>query len=407
MAVPPCQIKCSTLGTSGEEPGHTHGNAGRTSPASPVDPSYPDFTHILVGRNSDFQMMMVSEDESWMSLTLEEAKRGTGLTSPNPPVGAVIVKEGRELARGWHQGAGLPHAERDALGKITASEARGATVYVTLEPCSTKGRTGACCDALMEAGVARVVYGARDPNRNHQGRADEILKKVGIEVISGILEKECRHLIRGFSMVQESGRPWVIAKTAISLDGRITRPPGEGQWLSGPMAREEVQLLRADSDAIITSGKTLRADNPALTLRHTGISAAKKQPWRVVVTERRIEQSEYRIFQDEHQDRTLLFPGRSKYEVLRTLASDYDVSTVLLEAGGFLLGAFQDEGLIDEWVIYLTPMVMGGPRVGLGGTGSQTLEDRLSLENVVIHRVGSDLCARGLVKRDGPFALER
>jgi len=179
-----------------------------------------------------------------MRIALEEGKRGIGLTAPNPPVGAVLVKDGRELARGWHRRVGEAHAEREALAKLSTGEAEGATAYVTLEPCSTEGRTGACVDALIQAGVKRVVYGARDPNPDHQGGADARLREAGIEVESGILEGECVHLIRGFQMVQTEQRPWVIAKTAMSLDGRITRREGEGQWLTGVEAREQVQLLR-------------------------------------------------------------------------------------------------------------------------------------------------------------------
>lgn len=177
--------------------------------------------------------MKISENEKWIRVALGEGRRGIGLTAPNPPVGAVVVKDGVEIARGWHHKVGSPHAEKDALSKVKEDEARGATVYVTLEPCSTHGRTGACTEALISAGVSKVVYGTCDPNPLHSGEADKILEAAGIRVVTGILEEECQDLIRGFSTVQTLGRPWLIAKTAMSLDGRITRPKGEGQWLSG------------------------------------------------------------------------------------------------------------------------------------------------------------------------------
>ena len=351
--------------------------------------------------------MKISEDEKWIQVALGEGRRGIGLTAPNPPVGAVVIKDGVEIARGWHHKVGSPHAEKDALSKLKDDEARGATVYVTLEPCSTHGRTGACTEALISAGVSKVVYGACDPNPSHSRKAGKILEAAGIRVVTGILEEKCQELIRGFSTVQTLGRPWLIAKTAMSLDGRITRPKGEGQWLSGAGAREEVQLLRTEADAILTSGETVRRDNPALTLRGAGISSEKTQPWRVVMTQQGFDQKDFQIFKDEWKERTLIFQNQPKYEVLRNLAEQHGVNTVLLETGGSLLGSFLDEGLIDEWVIYLTPLVTGGPSVAVGGEGRETLEERLHLKNVRIHRAGRDICARGIVDRESLKPLER
>ena len=345
---------------------------------------------------------MSTDDLHWMTLALEEAKQGIGLVSPNPAVGAVIVRDGKELARGWHQKYGTHHAERDALSKV--ENVKGATIYVTLEPCSSHGNTGACTDALIAAGISRVVYAICDPNPDHAGRADEVLRAAGIEVSSGILEEECRHLIRGFAMVQTEGRPWVIAKTAMSLDGKITRPPGESQWLTGPEAREDVQLLRAEVDAIITSGATVRQDDPALTLRSSAISPNKEQPLRVVLTRSEIDQSAYRIFNDGHPTR--LFQNIPISEVLRTLAAE-GMNTVLLESGGDLMGAFLDEGLIDEFVIYYAPIITGGLTPAIGGKGAASLEERFALKDTTLEKVGPDLRMRGIVDRKGPKALER
>ena len=351
--------------------------------------------------------MKISENEKWIRIALGEGRKGIGLTPPNPPVGAVVVKDGVEIARGWHHKVGSPHAEKDALSKLKEDEVRGATVYVTLEPCSTHGCTGACTEALISAGVSKVVYGACDPNPSHSGEADKILEAAGIRVVTGILEEECQDLIRGFSTVQTLGRPWLIAKTAMSLDGRITRRKGEGQWLSGTEAREEVQELRSEADAILTSGETVRRDDPALTLRGAGISSEKTQPWRVVMTQQGFDKKDFQIFEDEWKERTLIFKNQNKYDVLHTLAEQHGVNTVLLEIGGSLLGSFLDEGLVDEWVIYLTPLVTGGPSVAVGGQGSETLEARLNLKNVRIHQVGRDICARGIVDRKNLQPLER
>ncbi|MDB4812544.1 bifunctional diaminohydroxyphosphoribosylaminopyrimidine deaminase/5-amino-6-(5-phosphoribosylamino)uracil reductase RibD [Akkermansiaceae bacterium] len=351
--------------------------------------------------------MKISENEKWIRIALGEGRKGIGLTAPNPPVGAVVVKDGVEIARGWHHKVGSPHAEKDALSKLKEDEVRGATVYVTLEPCSTHGCTGACTEALISAGVSKVVYGACDPNPSHSGEADKILEAAGIRVVTGILEEECQDLIRGFSTVQTLARPWLIAKTAMSLDGRITRRKGEGQWLSGTEAREEVQELRSEADAILTSGETVRRDDPALTLRGAGISSEKTQPWRVVMTQQGFDKKDFQIFEDEWKERTLIFKNQNKYDVLHTLAEQHGVNTVLLEIGGSLLGSFLDEGLVDEWVIYLTPLVTGGPSVAVGGQGSETLEARLNLKNVRIHQVGRDICARGIVDRKNLQHLER
>ncbi|MGC6583066.1 MAG: bifunctional diaminohydroxyphosphoribosylaminopyrimidine deaminase/5-amino-6-(5-phosphoribosylamino)uracil reductase RibD [Akkermansiaceae bacterium] len=346
------------------------------------------------------------EDEKWMEEALREARKGIGLTSPNPPVGAVIVRGGRKLAGGWHRKAGTDHAERDALAKLASGEARGATIYVTLEPCSTIGRTGSCTAALIEAGVGRVVYATDDPNPDHVGGARERLASAGIEVSTGVLKNEARKLIRGFAMVQTERRPWVIAKTAISLDGRITRPPGEGRWLTSKEAREQVHFLRFECDAIITSGETIRKDDPALTIRGKASTDAKQQPARVVMTRKEIKYDNYRMFTDESRDKSQILKNISPGDVLKSLALDGH-NTVLLESGGELMGTFLDEGLIDEFVIFYAPLLGGGPVTGFGGQGVSSLANRISLKNTSLERFGPDLCLRGEVDRNGPKPLER
>ncbi|NIP93445.1 MAG: bifunctional diaminohydroxyphosphoribosylaminopyrimidine deaminase/5-amino-6-(5-phosphoribosylamino)uracil reductase RibD, partial [Akkermansiaceae bacterium] len=220
-------------------------------------------------------------DSEYMRRALELARRGLGLTSPNPPVGAVIIEDGRELGSGWHRRAGEPHAEieaiRDAVSRGGQGALGNATLYVTLEPCSSVGRTGACTTAIRQAGLKRVVIGAGDPNPANAGRASGILQDAGIEVVEGIEEAACEELIRAFSKAQKTGLPWLIIKTAMSLDGRITRAPGEGPWISGEGSRADVQRLRFEADAILTSGRTVRADDPRLTLRGSEIPEGKEQ----------------------------------------------------------------------------------------------------------------------------------
>ena len=229
---------------------------------------------------------MVTDHELWMHRAIEEAGKGIGRTSPNPPVGAVIVRDGVELGAGWHRAAGQPHAEREAMRAVRSTYGddamKGATIYVTLEPCSTQGRTPACTDGVIEAGISQLVYAVADPNPAHAGRADEVLRGHGIDVVAGVLADEGERLIRPFSKVQRCGLPWVMLKTAMSLDGRLTRPPGESMWLTGSEARAEVQQLRASADAILTSGETVRRDRPRLDLREPSLLEGRDQPWRVV-----------------------------------------------------------------------------------------------------------------------------
>jgi diaminohydroxyphosphoribosylaminopyrimidine deaminase/5-amino-6-(5-phosphoribosylamino)uracil reductase len=299
------------------------------------------------------------EDERFMRMALREAARGVGRTSPNPAVGAVIAKRGCILARGFHHAAGGPHAEIEALRALKRpAQAHGATIYVTLEPCSTHGCTPPCTDAILRAGLARVVIGAVDPNPRHAGRGRGLLENAGLTVREGVLAEECRKLNAGFNKWIVSGIPWVIAKAALTLDGRLTRPPGEGQWLSGPAARAHAHRTRARVDAILIGAGTLRADNPRLTVR--GVMGNVRQPWRIVLTRNGNLPPDAHLFTDEWKERTLVFRRRSLRSVLEELGRR-QITSVLIEGGGQVLGqAFAGE-LVDEVQFYLTPLIAGGP----------------------------------------------
>ena len=338
-------------------------------------------------------------DESFMQLALAEAQKGVGLTSPNPPVGAVIVSDGEVIGKGWHRKAGGPHAEREAIKNAGEGVSfKGATIYVTLEPCSTCGRTAACTDAIIEGGFSRVVYGARDVNPDHVGAADEILKLAGIEVASGVLEEECKVLIRGFSKRMLKGLPWVIAKSAMSLDGRITRPEGEGQWLTGVEARAEAHSIRAEVDAIVVGGKTVRRDDPGLTIRGDSYREEKEQPWRVVLTQsgKKNLPLDAAVFTDEFKDRTLVHEDMNLEESLRELA-ERGCNTVLLECGGVLMRQFLEQGLVDEVAVFFAPMLTGGGDFGFGV--GEHLKKSLALEKIQVKQLGEDVLFRGCVRR--------
>ncbi len=337
----------------------------------------------------------MNDDARWMELALVEAAKGIGRTAPNPPVGAVIVKDGVVLGKGWHRAAGQPHAECEALADAASKDVRGSTIYITLEPCSTHGRTPPCTQELIDAGVARVVYSCVDQNPAHAGRADRVLTAAGIEVVSGVCAVEAGKILRPFFKVRTTGLPWVIWKTAMSLDGRITRPPGEGQWLTGDLARADVQKLRSTVDAILTSGETIRRDDPALTIRVPRLLEGRSQPWRVVVTDKpKTLAKDAAIFSDEWRERTLIRPRHDLRETLRHLVTEQGVLTVMVEAGGVFSAALFQEGLIDEVVIYYAPLLCGGPSPALAGAG---LRESLHLDEIDFQQLGNDIRLRGLL----------
>jgi diaminohydroxyphosphoribosylaminopyrimidine deaminase/5-amino-6-(5-phosphoribosylamino)uracil reductase len=307
----------------------------------------------------------MNPDEQWMRLALGEARRGIGLTSPNPCVGAVVVRDGVLLGSGWHRKAGGPHAELEALRAVEAAHGpealRDATVYVTLEPCSTHGRTPPCVDALVRAGVVRVVWGVDDPNPLHAGQAANVLTAAGITVGSGILAEECQEIIAPFAKLITTGRPWVVAKAGMTLDGRITLPADEGQWITSEAARADAMRLRAQCDAIMAGAETIRQDDPALTLRGPDIPDGKEQPWRVILTKSGNLPQGARVFTDDHRHRTLVMQNVPLGEVLTGLAGR-GVMSVLIEGGGGVLAAAFSERLVDEVVFYIAPLIAGTGR---------------------------------------------
>lgn len=328
-----------------------------------------------------------------MRLALLEASKGMGRTSPNPAVGAVIVRHGEILAQGWHRKAGKPHAEIEAIRALATPElAQGATIYVTLEPCSTHGRTPPCVNAIITAGFRRVVIGATDPNPRHAGRGLGLLRDAGLEVTSGILEKECTRLNEAFNQWIVTGQPFVIAKSAMSLDGRITRPPGEGQWLTSPASRRWGHRLRAQVDAILVGAETIRRDNPRLTVRGVG---RHRQPWRVVISRSGNLPPGAHVFTDAWKERTLVFPELQ--DALQELGRR-QILSVLIEGGGEILGAAFDARLVDRVEFFYAPILTGGPTSAVAGHGVGSNEEGLRLVDPVFTQSGPDLHLSALVK---------
>jgi diaminohydroxyphosphoribosylaminopyrimidine deaminase/5-amino-6-(5-phosphoribosylamino)uracil reductase len=337
----------------------------------------------------------MSSDETWMRLALREARRGVGRTSPNPAVGAVIVsRRGKLLAKGWHRATGFPHAEIEAIRSLARpSLARGASLYVTLEPCSTHGRTPPCVDAIIAAGFARVIVAAIDPNPSHAGRGLAHLRAAGIEVIPGILAPQAATLNRPFNKWIVTGLPLVIAKCALSLDARITRLPSEGPWLTGERSRADAHRLRAQVDAILIGAGTLRADNPRLTVRDIHDAPSARQPWRIVLTRTGILPAAAHLFTDQHRARTLVYKKRTLPWVLRDLGRR-GVTSVLIEGGMQILGEAFDRRLVDRVHFYIAPLLLGGPKLAIGGHGSPSRKAP-AIINPTYRRIAHDLLLTG------------
>ncbi|MGK0188379.1 MAG: diaminohydroxyphosphoribosylaminopyrimidine deaminase [Verrucomicrobiales bacterium] len=344
-----------------------------------------------------------SLDIEMMRLALREAAKGVGLTSPNPPVGCIIAKGDRILGKGWHRRAGLPHAEREAIacvnethGTKAARLLRQSTLYVTLEPCSTEGRTPPCTTGIIAAGIPRVVYATTDPSPHHRGKGADQLRAQSIDVTADVLSEQAQVILRPFTKLIQTGMPWVIAKAAISLDGRITRPVGESQWLTSEKARADAQKLRLRSDAIIVGAETVRTDDPKLTLRGPGKKPGKMQPWRVVLTRSGDLPPDAALFTDVFSDRTLVFKRRSLLHVLKALAKK-GAMTVMIEGGSTVLTQAFSHGLVDELCFYMAPII--------SGTGKPVIDPGIfrgnskTVENITVRRIADDIRIAGLMAK--------
>src|SRR5438874_3866636 len=335
--------------------------------------------------------MTAQRDEKFMRTALNEAKKALGQTSPNPAVGAILVIDNRIVAKGHHRGAGRDHAEIECLRDFAAPVPAQATLYVTLEPCSTAGRTAPCTDAILKAGVRSVVVGARDVNPRHSGKGIMQLRNAGVTVREGILADDCARLNEAFNKWIVSGRPFVIAKCGMSLDGRLTRPAGEPRWITGRSARRHAHELRARVDAILVGAETMRVDNPRLTVR--GMRRGR-QLWRVVLTRSGKLPRRAHLFSDRVASRTLISKGRSLATVLKNLGKR-SITSVLIEGGGEVLGQALDARLIDKVQVYLGPILTGGPVIAFPGRGAENALNGLRLRDVSYQQIGQSICITG------------
>ncbi len=347
-----------------------------------------------------------------MARALQLAEHGCYTTAPNPNVGCVVVCDGQVVGEGWHIEAGGPHAEVHALHQA-GERAQGATAYVTLEPCSHHGRTPPCADALVAAGVARVVVAMRDPFPKVSGNGIKRLQEAGIEVDCGLMSEQAEALNAGFVSRQQRGRPYVRCKMAMSLDGRTAMASGESKWITGAPARQDVQRLRARSSAIVTGIGTVLADDPRMNAR---VDEAVKQPVRVVLDSQLRFPASAKMAQDGGEvwlatkqtdvatrhavlqadvsliDLPMAESGGVDLHALMTALAERDINDVLVEAGPTLAGAMLAAELVDELVIYMAPHLMGDGARGLFHLpGLTSMSQRLALGINDVRRVGADI----------------
>jgi diaminohydroxyphosphoribosylaminopyrimidine deaminase/5-amino-6-(5-phosphoribosylamino)uracil reductase len=358
--------------------------------------------------------MFSADDHRYMAQAIRLAEKGLYTTDPNPRVGCVLVKDDEVVGEGWHVQAGEGHAEVHAL-RAAGGKAKGATAYVTLEPCSHHGRTPPCCEALVEAGIARVVVAMPDPNPRVAGQGLARLQQAGIVVESGLLQAQAEAINPGFLMRMREGRPYVRSKLAMSLDGRTAMASGESQWITAAPARHDVHRLRARSSAIVTGIGTVLHDDPSLTVRLPDDAGQYGElPLRVVLDPQLEMPPQAKMFSQAGATHIMtLDAGMPQAEALRATGAevttvagkdgmldlvamlkqlaDDDRNEVLIEAGATLSGAMLQAGLLDELVIYMAPLLMGDAARGLLHLpGLEKMADRVDLEISDIRAVGRD-----------------
>jgi diaminohydroxyphosphoribosylaminopyrimidine deaminase / 5-amino-6-(5-phosphoribosylamino)uracil reductase len=356
-----------------------------------------------------------------MSRVLQLAQKGAGRTSPNPMVGAVVVKNGRVVGEGYHKKAGFPHGEIEALKKA-GPEAQGADLYVNLEPCCHFGKTPPCTEAILVAGVRKVIVGMRDPNPLVSGKGIRKLRLKGIEVATGVLSKECARLNEVFIKFICTRRPFVILKTAVSLDGKIATSSGQSQWITGAKARQRVHQIRNEVDAIVVGAGTVVADNPSLTTR-LGKKSNVKHPVRVILDNENRVSLNANVFKNADRQRVLYVTGKNlpvsrkraltekgveilflkekkggvDLKHLLQALGEKELTSLLIEGGGEVNASFLEMGLVDKVMVFVAPILIGGRDAPgpVGGKGVQRLEKALKIKSMTVNPVGNDWLLEG------------
>ncbi|MBI5345036.1 MAG: bifunctional diaminohydroxyphosphoribosylaminopyrimidine deaminase/5-amino-6-(5-phosphoribosylamino)uracil reductase RibD [Deltaproteobacteria bacterium] len=358
-----------------------------------------------------------------MRKALALAGKGMGRASPNPAVGAVIVKNGRVIGEGYHRKAGLPHAEIEAISAIRGRKgtARGATLYVTLEPCCHWGRTPPCTDAIISSGIKRVVLGMKDPNPLVSGKGIRILKDAGIDVVAGVLDAECRSVNEAYIKYITVKRPFVTLKLAVSLDGRIAACTGDSKWITGVKSRRLVHRMRSLTDAVMAGGSTVARDDPALTVR----LVKGKDPVRAVVDSSLKIPLSSRVFGRGRPGGLIIFttgkagadkirkarergasvvvvPASKEGVLLKSVLKELGrrgITSLLVEGGGRLAASFLKGGLVDKMALFLSPVILGGDgKPSIGRLGIKKVSAGLRLMDMTERKVGQDILIEGYLR---------
>lgn len=359
--------------------------------------------------------------ENYMRMALAEAAEGRGLVEPNPQVGAVIVRDGKIVAAGRHVRFGGPHAEVQAIDRA-GGDSKGSTLYVNLEPCAHHGKTPPCVDAIIEAGITEVISAMRDPNPLTSGKGYERLAAARVSVVDGILEEEARRLNAPYVKLITEGAPYVTAKWAMSLDGKIATAKGESRWISCEESRRRVHELRGLMDAVLVGIGTVLADDPLLTARGQGPRA----PVRIVADSRGRTPLDCRLLKTLGEGEILVAaasgapqagidrlrsaganvvvtstPGRVDIRELLAHLGGMQMTNLLVEGGGTILGAFFEAALIDAVKVFISPKILGGANAPgpVGGGGVDLVEEALSLREMTVERIGGDILIQGLTER--------
>ncbi len=380
------------------------------------------------------KISMKNPDEKWMQHAITLAERGRGFASPNPIVGACLVRNNRIIAEGFHERFGGPHAEKIVLDHAGKNVRRAnTTLYITLEPCSTFGKTPPCTKAILESGIKTVVIGALDPNPKHQGRGVQILKRAGIKVKSGILKEEIEKQIEGFNKWILTGTPFVTLKMAQSIDGKIAAASGDSRWISSPLARDFVHELRSKTDAIIVGKNTVLRDNPRLTvhpspqpspLRGEGWVRGKWQPFRFLLDSKGELSPKLKVFHQpgktilvcgkSHSRKTLKRFARMNVSILPVSEREgkidlkaflkeigsFGVTSVLVEGGGELAASFLEASLVDKAYFMIAPKIIGGrnAKTSVEGEGVRLVRDAANIKINGVFRLEEDVVIEGNLK---------
>jgi len=358
----------------------------------------------------------MSNDAFFLKQTFQLAKKGLSWTNPNPMVGALIVKKGKVIARGYHKRVGLPHAEIEALSSAKQC-LKGSTLYINLEPCSHSGRTPACAPAIIQAGISRVVCSTLDPNPKVSGQGIKLLKKAGLEVSVGLLEKEARFLNEAFFTFHQKKRPFIAIKFAASLDGKIATKTGQSKWITNEMAREYARKLRASYQAVLVGINTILKDNPNLGLREKN----KKEPLRLILDPKLKIPLNSQVLRDNNvllittsfadqeklkaiKKRKIPFISYKRETIsLATLLESLkkrQIISILVEGGGETIGHFIDKGLVDKIYAFYSPIIIGGKEAvkAVSGQGIKNLKSAIHLTNLSFKHFGDNFLLIGYPK---------